>query len=85
MIMCLAVPGKIISIVGEDPLSRYAKVDFGGILKEVSLACTPEAQVGDYVIVHVGVAIGRLDEIEAQRVFDYLREIDELQELEKSE
>jgi hydrogenase expression/formation protein HypC len=85
MIMCLAVPGKIISIAGEDPLSRYAKVDFGGILKEVSLACTPEAQVGDYVIVHVGVAIGRLDEIEAQRVFDYLREIDELQELEKSE
>lgn len=83
--MCLAVPGKIISIAGEDPLSRYAKVDFGGILKEVSLACTPEAQVGDYVIVHVGVAIGRLDEIEAQRVFDYLREIDELQELEKSE
>jgi hydrogenase expression/formation protein HypC len=85
MTMCLAVPGKIISIAGEDPLSRYAKVDFGGILKEVSLACTPEAQVGDYVIVHVGVAIGRLDEIEAQRVFDYLREIDELQELEKSE
>jgi hydrogenase expression/formation protein HypC len=85
MIMCLAVPGKIISIAGEDPLSRYAKVDFGGILKEVSLACTPEAQVGDYVIVHVGVAIGRLDETEAQRVFDYLREIDELQELEKSE
>jgi hydrogenase expression/formation protein HypC len=85
MTMCLAVPGKIISIAGEDPLSRYAKVDFGGILKEVFLACTPEAQVGDYVIVHVGVAIGRLDEIEAQRVFDYLREIDELQELEKSE
>lgn len=83
--MCLAVPGQIISIAGEDPLGRYAKVDFGGILKEVSLACTPEAQVGDYVIVHVGVAIGRLDETEAQRVFDYLREIDKLQELEKSE
>jgi hydrogenase expression/formation protein HypC len=85
MTMCLAVPGKIISIAGKDPLSRFGKVDFGGILKEVSLACTPEAQVGDYVIVHVGVAIGRLDETEAQRVFDYLREIDELQELEKSE
>ena len=83
--MCLAVPGQIISIAGEDPLGRYAKVDFGGILKEVSLACTPEAHVGDYVIVHVGVAIGRLDETEAQRVFDYLREIDKLQELEKSE
>jgi hydrogenase expression/formation protein HypC len=83
--MCLAVPGKIISIAGEDPLSRSAKVDFGGVLKEVSLAYTPEVQVGDYVIVHVGFAISRLDEAEADRVFAYLKELDELKELEPSE
>ncbi|HSK29149.1 MAG TPA: HypC/HybG/HupF family hydrogenase formation chaperone [Candidatus Limnocylindria bacterium] len=83
--MCLAVPGKINSIAGEDPLSRSAKVDFGGVLKEVSLAYTPEAQVGDYVIVHVGFAISRLDEAEADRVFAYLKELDELKELEPSE
>jgi hydrogenase expression/formation protein HypC len=55
--MCLAVPGKIISIQGEDPLSRIGKIDFGGVLKEASLAYVPEAEVGDYVIVHVGFAL----------------------------
>lgn len=79
--MCLAIPGKITTITGEDPLSRAGKVDFGGILKEVSLAYVPEARVGDYVIVHVGFAISRLDESEANKVFEYLREMDELAEL----
>lgn len=79
--MCLAIPGKITTITGEDPLSRAGKVDFGGILKEVSLAYVPEAKVGDYVIVHVGFAISRLDESEANKVFEYLREMDELAEL----
>jgi hydrogenase expression/formation protein HypC len=82
--MCLAIPGKIISLSGEDPLSRMGKVDFGGVLKEVSLAYVPEASIGDYVIVHVGFAISRLDEAEAGKVFDYLREMDELQELHES-
>ncbi len=80
--MCLAVPGKIISInENEDPILRTGKVSFGGIVKEVNLAYVPEAQVGDYVIVHVGFAISKLDEAEAQKVFEYLREMGELEEL----
>ena len=75
--MCLAVPGKLISIAGEDPFQRTGKVSFGGVMKDVSLACLPEAQVGDYVIVHVGMAISRLDEAEANEVFMYLKQIDE--------
>jgi hydrogenase expression/formation protein HypC len=80
--MCLAVPGKILSIYGEDNVHRKGKIDFGGIIKEVSLAYVPEAKVNDYVIVHVGFAISILDEKEAQRVFEYLRQMDELKELE---
>jgi hydrogenase expression/formation protein HypC len=79
--MCLAVPGKILSIAGDDPLLRSGRVSFGGIVKEVSLAYTPEAGVGDYVIVHVGFAISTLDEEEAHRVFEYLDQIGELSEL----
>jgi hydrogenase expression/formation protein HypC len=80
--MCLAVPGKILSIDGDTPLGRAGRVSFGGIVKEVSLAYVPEACVGDYVIVHVGFAISTVDEAEANRVFDYLRQMDELRELE---
>jgi hydrogenase expression/formation protein HypC len=81
--MCLAVPGKITSINGEDPLMRTGKVDFGGILKEVSLAYVPEVKVGDYVIVHVGFALSRVDEEEARQVFEYLRQMQELSELDE--
>ena len=80
--MCLAIPGKVASISGDDPLTRMGKVDFGGVLKQASLAYVPEAQVGDYVIVHAGFAISRLDEEEAGKVFEYLREMEELSELE---
>ncbi len=80
--MCLAVPGKITSISGDDPLVRTGKIDFGGILKEASLAYVPEVKVGDYVIVHVGFAISRVDEEEARQVFEYLRQMEELSELE---
>ncbi len=79
--MCLAVPGKILSIEGED-LARTARVSFGGIVKQVSLAYVPEAVVGDYAIVHVGFAISLLDEQEALRTFEYLKQMDELAELE---
>lgn len=79
--MCLAIPGKIESVSGDDPLTRMGKVNFGGILKEASLAYVPEAKIGDYVIVHVGFAISRLDEDEARKVFEYLREMEELGEL----
>jgi hydrogenase expression/formation protein HypC len=76
--MCLAVPGKLLSIAGEDPLARTGKVSFGGILKEVNLTCVPEAKVGDYVIVHAGLAISVLDEEEAARTLEYLQEIQEI-------
>jgi len=75
--MCLAVPGKILSIAGEDELTRTGKVSFGGIVKEISLALVPEATVGDYVLVHAGFAINTLDEIEANKTFEYLRELEE--------
>ena len=82
--MCLAIPGKIESISGDDPLTRMGKVNFGGILKDASLAYVPEAKVGDYVIVHVGFALSRLDEAEAHKVFDYLKQMEELGELNSS-
>ena len=73
--MCLAVPGKILSITGEDPLLRVGKVSFAGVVKEVSLAYVPEAQVGQYAIIHVGFAISIVDELEAQKTLDYLEQI----------
>ena len=73
--MCLAIPGKIIGINKEETFPRMGKVDFGGIVKEVSLAYVPEALVGDYVIVHVGFAISRVDELAAEQVFEYLEQI----------
>ncbi len=78
--MCLAVPGKVISVSGAD-LQRTGKVSFSGVIKEVSLAYVPEAQVGDYVIVHVGFALSKVDEVEAQRVFEYLDAMGDLGEL----
>lgn len=79
--MCLAIPGKIESIEGIDPVLRSGKVNFGGILKTVNLAYVPEARIGDYVIVHVGFAISIVDEEEARQVFAYLKEMDELEDL----
>ena len=78
--MCLAVPGKVVTASG-DRLTRLGRVRFGGIEKEVNLAFVPEAEVGDYVLVHVGVAIATIDEEEAARVFAYLDEIGETDEL----
>jgi hydrogenase expression/formation protein HypC len=71
--MCLAVPGKILSITGDDPLMRMAKVSFGGVVKEVSLAYVPEAAIGDYVIVHVGFALNKLDEEDALQVLEDIK------------
>ena len=83
--MCLAVPGKIVTIIEEQNLGlRRGKVDFGGIRKEVCLDYTPEARVGDYVLVHVGFALAVMDEQEAQRVFEALQQLDQLEELKES-
>lgn len=79
--MCLAIPGKIESITGADPVTRMGRINFGGVIKEASLAYVPEVQVGDYVIVHVGFALSKVDEEEAQKVFGYLKQIGELDEL----
>jgi hydrogenase expression/formation protein HypC len=79
--MCLAVPGKIISIGSEEPLERTGRVSFGGVVKEVCLAYVPEAQIGDYVIVHVGFALSIVDEAEAARTFEYLEQMGETGEL----
>jgi hydrogenase expression/formation protein HypC len=79
--MCLAVPGRVVEIIDNGDIAfRQAKVDFGGIRKEINLAYTPEAQVGKYVLVHVGFAISVIDEAEAQRVFQYLEEMGGLKE-----
>lgn len=74
--MCLAVPGKIVSITPGEGLERSGRVSFGGVVKEVNLAFVPEAQVGDYVMVHVGFALSRVDEREAEQIFAYLAELE---------
>lgn len=79
--MCLGVPGQLVEITQTGELTRAGKVNFGGILKEVNLAYVPEANVGDYVIVHVGFAISRVDEDEAKQVFEYLKEMGDLEGL----
>lgn len=80
--MCLAIPGKILSVIPKtDETFRMGKVSFGGITKEVNLSMVPDAVVNDYVLVHVGVAISRIDEEEAKLTFEYLKQIGETNEL----
>jgi hydrogenase expression/formation protein HypC len=76
--MCLAIPGKVLDIQGDDPLLRSGRVSFAGVIKNVSLTCVPEAKVGDYVLVHVGLAISIVDPQEAEETFRYLREMGDL-------
>ncbi len=79
--MCLGVPGKIVE-VHEDPTGMtMGKVSFSGIFKEVCLAYIEEPEVGDYVVVHVGFAISKIDEEQANEVFEYLRSMGELEDL----
>ncbi len=75
--MCLAVPGKVLSVSGADDLSRSGRVEFGGIVRSISLAYVPEVAPGDYVLVHAGFAITSLDEAEAARTLAYLEELEE--------
>ena len=79
--MCLGVPGKVITIQ-ENPLGMtMGRVSFGGITKDVCMAYVPEVEVGDYVVVHVGFAISVIDEAEARRTLEFLKEMDDLDEL----
>ena len=75
--MCIAIPGKIISISGDESLLRKAEVDFGGLTREVNLALLPEAQIGDYVLVHVGFALSIIDQKEADEIFRELKLLEE--------
>ena len=74
--MCLAIPGKLLTIEGTDPLTRTGRAQFGGVVKEVNLAFTPEARAEDYVLVHVGFAISVIDEDEARRTLELVKELD---------
>ncbi len=76
--MCLAVPAKIVKIEGDNPLEKMGKVSFGGIIKNISLAYVPEAEIGDYVIVHAGFALSIVNEDEAQQTLADLEEISHL-------
>jgi hydrogenase expression/formation protein HypC len=82
--MCLGIPGKLLEVHEQDSLPM-GKVEFGGIAKDICLAYVPEAEVGDYVLVHVGFAISRIDEQEAQEIFSYIEQIGDLSELEGGE
>ncbi len=73
--MCLAVPGRVVSIDSTDSELLTGKVEFGGVTREVCLACTPEVKVGDFVLVHAGLALGIVDEEEARITFEYLAQI----------
>ena len=79
--MCLGIPGKLLEVYQRDNLPM-GKVEFGGIVKETCLVYTPEAGVGDYVLVHVGFALSQIDEDEAQEIFSYLEQIRQATELE---
>jgi hydrogenase expression/formation protein HypC len=81
--MCLGIPGEVKSIIEGD--LRMGKVAFGGVVKEICLAYVPEAEVGDFVIVHAGFAISRIDREGALRVFSYLEELGEVNEMEEHE
>ena len=84
--MCLSIPGKLIEITSQlDETFRVGKVSFDGIIKEVSLTLVPEASIGDYVLVHVGAAISTIDEDEAKKTFDLLKQLGELNELDDNE
>jgi hydrogenase expression/formation protein HypC len=84
--MCLSIPGKLIEVTNElDKTFRTGKVSFDGIIKEVSLTLVPEANIGDYVMVHVGAAISVIDEDEAKKTFDILMQLGELNDLDNSE
>jgi len=79
--MCLGVPGRVTKVEPNDLGMTMGTVDFAGIQKQVCLAYVPDVQVGEYVIVHVGFALGKVAEAEAQKVFEALRELGELAEL----
>jgi hydrogenase expression/formation protein HypC len=82
--MCLAIPGKVIEVFQAQGL-RMARADFGGTIRKVCLEHLPEAGLGDYVLVHVGFALSRVDPEEAERTYQFLQELGQLEELQTPE
>ena len=80
--MCLAIPGKVLEIQQDEQGVRMGRTNFGGIIKQVCLEYTPEVQCGDYVLVHVGFALSKVDEAEAERTYQALEAMKQLGELE---
>jgi hydrogenase expression/formation protein HypC len=78
--MCLGIPGKVVTTYQEHDIFM-GKVDFGGVCRRVCLEHVPDVQPGEYVVVHVGFALSKIDETEAMRVFEFLREMQQLDEL----
>ncbi len=74
--MCLAAPGKIEEIIGDDPLNMIGNVNFGGVIKEINLSYVPDAKVNDYVIAHVGFALNTIDEDEARQLLEDIKMIE---------
>lgn len=81
--MCLGIPGKVVETYREHEM-LMGKVDFGGVFKKVCLEHVPQSKIGDYVIVHVGFALSRIDEEEAKQIFDFLEGMNELGELKET-
>ena len=75
--MCLAIPGQVIEIF-EGDMSFYGKVSFGGAVRDINLSCVPDVKVGDYVVVHVGLALSIIDEDEAQKIFEHVKESEKI-------
>lgn len=82
--MCLAIPGKVLNTFDQHGL-RMGKIQFGGVVREACLEYVPEVQPGEYVLVHVGFALSRIDEVEAERTYEALRELGQLTELDTPE
>jgi len=83
--MCLAIPGKVLEIQQDAQGVRMGRTNFGGVVKQVCLEYTPEVQCGDYVLVHVGFALSKVDEAEAERTYQALEDMKQLGELETPE
>ena len=74
--MCLAVPGRLVEWLDEEPPFALATVEFGGVRRQVNMQCVPDAKQGDYVLVHAGIAISQINPEEAEKVFDALEQLD---------
>jgi hydrogenase expression/formation protein HypC len=81
--MCLAVPGKVVSIDESNPELKMAKVNFGGVMKDICVQWLPDVQIGEYVLAHVGFALNKIDEKDAEETIEILKQMGDLPETEE--